>query len=157
VLASVAADCSEGARENRIDLIVEPSDPVDVACSVGVLTSVAQNLVGNAIKYMGDALVRRVIVRAKTTGQMVRLTVEDTGPGIEPELEKRMFEPFTRGRHETIGGIGLGLATVRRLVEAHGGIVGVKSSIGAGTVFWIELPLAIASVHSNSDPSSQFM
>jgi signal transduction histidine kinase len=156
VLASIAADCSEAARENGIDLVVEPSDPVDVACSVGVLTSVAQNLVGNAIKYMGDAPVRRVIVRAKTTGQMVRLNVEDTGPGIDAELQKQMFEPFTRGQHETIGGIGLGLATVRRLVEAHGGTVGVKSSVGAGALFWVELPLASASVHSKSDPTSQF-
>jgi two-component system, OmpR family, sensor kinase len=53
-----------------------------------------------------------------------------------------MFQPFVRGQHHSVPGFGLGLATVKRLIEAHGGTVGVKSTTGHGAVFWIELPLA---------------
>ena len=153
-MANIAADHAEAARARHIDLIVEPCAPVEIACSVGVFSSVAQNLLGNAIKYMGDAPVKQVIVRANATGQIVRLTVEDTGPGIDAEFQKRMFEPFARGEHDAVGGIGLGLATVKRLVEAHGGTVGVKSRVGSGTLFWVELPVASISAHSKSESNS---
>jgi signal transduction histidine kinase len=155
VVADIAADYAEAARAAHIDLIVEPCAPVEIACSVGVFSSVVQNLLGNAIKYMGDAPLRRVIVRANATGQIARLTVEDTGPGIDAELQKRMFEPFVRGEHDAAGGIGLGLATVKRLVEAHGGTVGVKSRVGSGTLFRVELPVASLPVRSKPESNPQ--
>jgi signal transduction histidine kinase len=142
VLANVVADASEAARAAGIDLVLEPSDHVEVACRVGVMTSIAQNLVRNAIKYMRDAPVKRVSVRARAAGETVRLEVEDTGPGISADLQKHLFEPFVRGDHEHIEGIGLGLATVKRLVEGHGGRLGVKSEAGSGALFWVELPRA---------------
>ncbi len=142
VLANVVADASEAARANGIDLVLQPSDHLEVACRVGVMTSIAQNLVRNAIKYIGDVPVRRVVLRATAIGETVRLEVEDTGPGIAPDLQKNLFEPFVRGEHENISGIGLGLATVKRLVEGHGGTVGVQSRLGAGALFWVELPRA---------------
>jgi signal transduction histidine kinase len=81
-------------------------------------------------------------VRALTVSGVARLEVEDTGPGIPPELEATLFEPFVRGPHEQVTGTGLGLATVKRLVESHAGRVDVQSQPGAGTVFRIDLPLA---------------
>jgi len=68
--------------------------------------------------------------------------VEDTGPGIPVGLQKVVFDPFVRGPQEVADGTGLGLATVKRLAEAHGGRVGLQSTVGVGSVFWVELPLA---------------
>lgn len=71
----------------------------------------------------------------------VRFEVEDTGPGLPPGLEPLVFEPYVRG-HKTGAGIGLGLATVRRITEAHGGEVGVFANKERGCTFWFELPCA---------------
>jgi signal transduction histidine kinase len=140
VLATVVADSADAAAEAGIELVVGAAEPARVRCSVGVVTSVAQNLVRNAIKYIGPASVRRVEVRVKAVGPMARLEVEDTGPGIPEEIQKTLFEPFVRGPNEQASGTGLGLATVKRLVESHGGRVGVESTAGAGSLFWAELP-----------------
>jgi signal transduction histidine kinase len=141
-LQNIAADLTDDAKAHGIELIVEPSPAGEVACSVGVLASLVQNLVSNAIKYMGERPIRKITLRAKVAGGMARVEVEDTGPGIPLELQKEMFEPFVRGAHEHVGGMGLGLATVKRLVQGHGGAVGVQSSPGSGSLFWIALPVA---------------
>lgn len=143
VLANVVADCAESAREKGIEVGAESGERIEVASSTGVLTSVIQNLVSNAIRYMGDRPTKRVTVRARTDDDRVRIEVADTGPGIDPELQARMFEPFVRGNTDTAG-MGLGLATVRRLVEAHHGSIEVEST-GNGTVFRIVLPMAAGS------------
>jgi signal transduction histidine kinase len=71
----------------------------------------------------------------------VRIEVEDSGPGIPETLGDRVFEPFVRGGGEVAGtGTGLGLATVKRFVSAHGGRVGFSATPGAGTLFWLEMP-----------------
>jgi CheY-like chemotaxis protein len=77
----------------------------------------------------------------------VRLSVRDTGPGIGPDLLQRLFTPFDRLDAETSGieGTGLGLALSKGLVEAIGGTLGVDSTVGAGSTFWIELPGAESS------------
>jgi signal transduction histidine kinase len=98
--------------------------------------------VGNAVKYMGDASVRLVTVRASANQSKVRIEVQDTGPGIAPELQQSIFRPYTRAGSTEIPGLGLGLATVQRLTEAMGGAVGVHSNRGKGSLFWVELPQA---------------
>jgi signal transduction histidine kinase len=100
------------------------------------------NLVGNAIKYMGDAPTKRVLIRARDERQMVRIEVEDTGPGVPEEFRERIFDPFVRAAAVSTPGLGLGLATVRRLAEAHGGAVGLESGVGKGSRFWVVLPKA---------------
>jgi signal transduction histidine kinase len=141
VLTNVAADCQERAREQDITVVVEPCERLEAACTIGVLTSIVQNLVLNAIKYMGNGPTRRVTIRARLVGERVRIEVEDTGPGIPAKIRDRMFQPFVRGEQSTEG-LGLGLATVQRLVDAHGGTVDVHSTAGVGTVFRIDLPVA---------------
>jgi signal transduction histidine kinase len=142
VLKTVIADSSEAAADAGIELVLEAHEHLDIRCSTGVLTSICQNLIRNAIKYMGDRSPRRIVVRTKPVGSKVRIEVEDTGPGIPADLQKVVFEAFVRGPHEVVGGTGLGLATVKRLVESHGGCVGLQSTVGVGSSFWVELPLA---------------
>ncbi len=116
--------------------------PGIVACARGVLISLVGNLVENAIKYSGED--GRIVVRARPCAGGVRVEVEDTGPGLAPGLGERAFEPYVRGPAGEKPGLGLGLATVKRLAEAHGGRVGVRSSPGVGATFWFELPRASA-------------
>jgi signal transduction histidine kinase len=141
VVATVVADCAELAEENGIALVVDVQQGARVSCASGVITSIVQNLVQNAIKYMGAQPTRRIVVRTTTAEGVARLEVEDTGPGIPPEIQSTLFEAFVRGPDERVTGTGLGLATVKRLVESHGGTVGVESKVGAGSLFRVELPL----------------
>jgi signal transduction histidine kinase len=139
VIAQVAEEVKSTDRRQRPELEIEIAGRPTVACSHGVLVSVLTNLMQNAVKFMSDAPVRRVIVRAREEGPNVRIEVEDTGPGIAPELESVLFEPYVRGQGVTQAGLGLGLATVKRLCEAHGGRVGVRSGFD-GSTFWVLLP-----------------
>jgi len=139
----VAEELTPIARDAGVDLRVEPLPAGRVvACSPGVLSSLLSNLLQNAIKFIGGGEERRVTVRALDAGGEVRVEVEDTGPGVDPEDRTRLFEPYARGRDAKAPGLGLGLATVRRLVESHGGHVGVRSAPGHGSVFWFSLPVA---------------
>jgi signal transduction histidine kinase len=142
VLKAVVADSSDAAAHAGIELVVDAGPQPDVRCSTGVLASICQNLIANAIKYMGDRSPRRIVARTRRVGTNVRIEIEDTGPGIPVNLQKIVFETFVRGPHEVVGGTGLGLATVKRLVESHGGCVGLQSTVGVGSLFWVELPLA---------------
>lgn len=146
ILASIVSDCADAAAENGIELVVETLQPTRVPCAPGVFTSIVQNLLRNAIKYMGPRPLKRISVRAYAAGAVARLEVEDTGPGIPLEIQTTLFEPFVRGPHEQASGTGLGLATVKRLVEGHGGRVGVDSKPDVGSLFWVELPLLPAEV-----------
>jgi signal transduction histidine kinase len=141
VLTGVVQDLRLQAETKEIQLDYEPPDPaLAVASSPGVLISIMTNLISNAVKYMGDAVVRRITIRARQVSRDVQFEVSDTGPGIGPELRERVFEPHVRGG-STTAGFGLGLATVRRLVEAHGGEVSVESSPEGGSRFWFRLPV----------------
>jgi two-component system phosphate regulon sensor histidine kinase PhoR len=109
------------------------------------LDIVLGNLLDNAVKYCSDRA--RVAVGATRDGERVRISVSDSGPGIEPRHLSRIFERFYRvdaGRSRELGGTGLGLAIVKHLIEAMGGTVGVESTVGAGTTFTFSLPAAPA-------------
>jgi signal transduction histidine kinase len=124
-----------------IQIGIDDVPDLDVACSAGVLASVVSNLIGNAVKYTMEAPTRRITVRSRKTDGSLRCEIEDTGPGIPEELLDSVFLPYVRA-NERHTGLGLGLATVKKLVEAHGGRVGVRSHVGHGSTFWFELPLA---------------
>ena len=79
-------------------------------------------------------------MRATTSAQLCRLEIADNGIGISVEDQQRLFQPFVQLHGiEVYEGLGLGLATVRKAVELMGGRVGVTSTIGQGSTFWIEL------------------
>ena len=85
-----------------------------------------------------------VRVAGKQSHEVVRVSIEDEGVGIPPELQREIFEKFVRGHAtaEGIEGSGLGLAISRSLVEAHGGSIDFESTKGRGSTFWFELPTA---------------
>jgi signal transduction histidine kinase len=124
----------------RLDASVP--DGTAVACDEGLLASAVSNLVRNAINYLDGAGEKRVDVTVENTGPRIKIDVRDTGPGLPPGAEAKLFEPYVRGPDVKRPGLGLGLATVKRIVETHGGAVGVESHAGAGARFWIELPRA---------------
>lgn len=157
VVADVVAELEPAAEEARIALAVSTSVHGRVACSAGALSSVLSNLVRNAIKFMGDAAERRIDVRVSNgtgsaTGSL-RVEVEDTGPGVPNELGDSVFELYARGRSSQPG-LGLGLATAKRLVDAHGGRIGHRPRHGGGTVFWVELPAIRDGARSSRPPAS---
>ena len=157
-VAEIVADLAKGfapeAEEAAVDIQFEPPPEVLVACSTGVYLSLLTNLVRNAIKYMGDAATRRIGVRVTEKGGIVRTEVADSGPGIPEENLPSLFEPwFQVDRHRK--GLGLGLATVKKLAESHSGRVGVRSERGRGSAFWFDLPRTGASpTRAKSDQPS---
>ena len=109
------------------------------------------NFLGNAVKYSPPGAVATVLTE-RAGDRRIRITVADTGPGISPELLPRLFSPFDRlGREATeIEGTGLGLALSKALVKAMGGTIGVDSTPGEGSTFWLELPVATPAVNERS-------
>jgi signal transduction histidine kinase len=112
-----------------------PEPPVLLSADRDMLRQVLLNLIGNAYQAMMDG--GTVTVGLTTDGPRLHLSVTDTGVGMEPDVSRRVFEPFytTKAR-----GVGLGLAVSRRIVEAHGGEISVVSAPGHGTTFTVTLP-----------------
>ncbi|MFO0829482.1 MAG: HAMP domain-containing sensor histidine kinase [Phycisphaerales bacterium] len=144
LLDSVVEEHADAAHEKQLSIAVEPSDSAAIVFGVPRLVREAiGNYVANAIKYTlpGGAIVARVRARDGA----FRVEVSDTGVGIAPADQPRLFKEFARvgrGRPELKGvhGTGLGLSIVRRIAEAHGGRVGVESAPGEGSTFWVEFP-----------------
>ncbi|HET6147284.1 MAG TPA: HAMP domain-containing sensor histidine kinase [Polyangia bacterium] len=149
IITAVVEETRPLAEERRITLTTEGIDAGYVRCSQGILSSLVSNLVRNAVKYVGDGPDKQVRVRARAAGAFVRIEVEDNGPGLPPNMESAVFEPYVRGPQNHQPGIGLGLATVKRVAEAHGGRVDVRSTPGAGCCFRVELPVAFAAVETS--------
>ena len=112
------------------DLPVVCADPVH-------LRVVLQNLIANAAKFSPDG--GTVTVSAERLGTAHRLQVADQGPGVPREERERVFEPMVR-LDKAQPGTGIGLATCRRIIEAHGGRIGIDDNPGGGTIVWFELP-----------------
>jgi signal transduction histidine kinase len=106
------------------------------------LVQVIGNLASNAVKYGASG--GSVIFRACRIFDGVRIEVIDQGPGLTPEKQTQLFEPFNRLGLErsTVEGHGIGLALAKRLTELQGGTIGVSSTPGEGATFWVELPVA---------------
>ena len=90
-----------------------------------------------AVRLVGEQRQQRLSLVDSVAGPCVPA---DTGPGLHPGMGASVFDPYVRGKDHTQPGIGLGLATVKRIAQSHGGSVGVKSEPGHGARFWVELP-----------------
>jgi len=104
------------------------------------INQVFSNLIDNAIKYMPPHPAARIDVGCEESGAERRFFVRDTGPGIRREDSDKIFRLFMRLGGNGVAGDGIGLATVRKIIEKHGGKVWVDSEFGAGSTFWFSLP-----------------
>ncbi len=112
----------------------------DVLGDARKLEQVFNNLLSNAIKFSpGGTKVEVVLQRVDSR---LRITVVDQGPGIAPERQATLFEPFTRGESHGQKGTGLGLSIAKRIVEGHHGTLSLESALGQGSRFQVDLPLA---------------
>lgn len=126
----------------RLEVEVEAELPRLRADAV-LLRRVVDNLLDNANKYTEDDDAP-ITLRARRAGSDLVVVVEDKGVGVAPEDLQRLFEPFfraDRSRTRATGGLGLGLALARRVVEAHGGTIRLTSELGRGTVAEVVLPV----------------
>ena len=123
----------------RLDSRVDPEIGT-ISADARKLKQALLNLLSNAVKYTPDG--GRVDVVADRRGNEVVIAVRDTGEGIAPEDQERIFEEFqqTRIGRQTEGSTGLGLGLARRLIELHGGTIGVESAVGVGSTFTVCLP-----------------
>ena len=150
-IEEVAGLAAEPARVRGVELVAYASPEIPtVRGDVGRLRQVLLNLVSNAVKFTsdGEVVIRASLRPSSDRGEvMVHLEVTDTGIGIAPEATAHIFEPFSQADASTTrryGGTGLGLAICRRLTEAMGGTIGVRSELGHGSTFWLDLPFVAA-------------
>jgi two-component system phosphate regulon sensor histidine kinase PhoR len=140
LLKRCVGEISLQAQGKNLDLTLEA--PEDLPPFVGdgpKLERVVSNLLSNALKFTPEG--GRITVSGATDGEWMVISVADTGPGIAPELQATMFEPYRQGgKHRSLG-VGLGLAIVKRIVTAHRGRISVESTEGQGTTFTVRLPL----------------
>jgi signal transduction histidine kinase len=106
------------------------------------LTQLLVILIENALLALAQVEARKLRLGAKVVGERIQLTVEDSGPGVAPELMPRLFQPFVTGRTREgpRRGTGLGLAIARGIAERHGGTIRVETSPLGGAQFSVELP-----------------
>lgn len=151
-VATVLLEASQAAQAAGVPLDRELAEHVRATCPASLLQSIARNLVSNAVKYSALKPGARVSVRvSKSQGKAV-LEVRDSGPGISTEARPQLFTPFFRAAEtRQVPGHGLGLATTKRLVDAHGGTLELASLPGLGTTVTVSLPL-VESVR-NAEPT----
>lgn len=141
------ADVVSAFSDRAARLGVEFAQDIRVAHEVCVdeiqLQMVLHNLLANALDALADAAPesRRVCITVSMEGERLRLTVEDTGRGVPPEIRSQLFEPFVTNKFD---GMGLGLAISRSLLRSQGGELRLDDPGASGTRFVVELPVALA-------------
>ena len=132
-------------QKYRIAVDMEIDDVPEVSAIGNQIQQVLLNLLINARQAMSDGGQLVIKLKQNTESNTVDLSVRDYGPGIPQEKLRRIFEPFyttKQGPDESgKGGTGVGLATCKNIIEAHGGKIRVESSVGKGTCFTLKLPI----------------
>jgi CheY-like chemotaxis protein len=157
-LAEVMLECQgmiePQAQQRDIKLTFPQFDmPYYVHADRTRVKQVLINLLSNAIKYNREHGTLEVKCTASTL-ERIRVSITDTGAGLSPEQLAQLFQPFNRLGQEAGGeeGTGIGLVVAKRLVELMGGIIGVESTVGVGSVFWFEL-ISVAEPHLSTEVS----
>ncbi|MBK6434967.1 MAG: ATPase [Rhodanobacteraceae bacterium] len=124
---------------DRITVVEELGDVPKVKCMPSQINQVFLNMITNAAQAMGDE--GTLTIRSVTKSSFVEVSFEDTGSGIPDDVLPKIFDPFFTTK--PVGeGTGLGLSIVHKIIQGHGGAIRVKSQVGKGTTFFVELPLA---------------
>jgi two-component system, sensor histidine kinase and response regulator len=137
------------AKALALDVALDPGVPERLIGDPTRLSQVLNNLLSNAVKFTerGQVQLRiHVMEGSKEARPIVRFEIEDSGIGLSEEQQARLFEAFTQADASTtrrFGGTGLGLVISRRLLDLMGGRIGVRSTLGRGSLFWFQLPLEV--------------
>jgi len=148
-LGSIEALFSEPASQKGLALsfTTDPSVPEVVVGDPGRIRQILLNLIGNAVKFTDEGSITVTAGLADSDkGEQFRFTVADTGPGIHPDDQTRIFGEFYQADVSLTrahGGTGLGLAITDQLVRLMGGRIGFESRHGDGSLFWVELPMEV--------------
>ena len=146
IVESVADLMAVRARQKglRLACLIDPRLPATLIGDSGRLRQIVLNILSNAVKFTetGSVSIEVELLERDSRDQWVRIRVQDTGIGVTPEAQRRLFSPFEQadgGTTRRFGGTGLGLAIVKRLVELMNGTVTLESEPGVGTVVNLEL------------------
>jgi len=161
VVERTAEQLAERAQHKGLQLSVlyEPAVPTALMGDPIRIRQILTNLLGNAVKFTqrGDVHVTVQTVASGSPGSVdIRLAVTDTGSGISPEGQAKLFQSFSQvdGASTRVhGGTGLGLSICKQLTELMGGTIGVQSVKGQGSTFWIEIPMALQSGQTEPSPT----
>jgi CheY-like chemotaxis protein len=147
------------AQQRNIKLIFSPFDITWYAYADRTrVKQILINLLSNAIKYNREQGTVEVMC-TMSTPERIHISIKDSGWGLPPEMLPQLFQPFNRLGQEkgTEEGTGIGLVVTKKLVELMGGSIGVESTVGVGSVFWIELIRDITQqLADNNKPPSEF-
>lgn len=139
LVRSVVEDLDAAIEETGATVVLDVSRLVEGDATL--LRALLQNLIANAVKFSAAAGVRPVVeVLAQRVSAGVRVAVEDNGPGVPPDQRERVFDLMERGVVRDVPGIGIGLSTCRRIVEAHGGRIEIDDAASGGASVWFILP-----------------
>jgi len=160
-LDELRAALAKRAEEKKLRLLmlISPQVPSLVRGDPGRLRQVLTHLVGNAIKFteQGQVVIRVGLEMETDLAAQVRFSVTDTGIGIPREQMDQIFQAFTQLDGSTTrrhGGMGMGLALSKRLVETQGGRIGADSEPGRGTTFWFTVQMEKQSLESRVEPAT---
>jgi signal transduction histidine kinase len=139
LLSDVTKSLAPLIEQKHISIELPPQS-VDVNADRQRLFRVLANIIDNAVKYSADASTVKVALKRNKTD--VRVEVADEGPGISASDAQKMFKPYERGEHSSKnpGGKGLGLAACKKIVAAHGGLIGAENAAGHGAIIWFTIP-----------------
>jgi signal transduction histidine kinase len=136
---TIASDLQRHAPERPVEWQIQ--DGIRVMADGGLIRLVLENLLGNAFKYSRDAVPARIELGAERIENGVEFFVRDNGAGFNMAYAEKLFQPFQRlHRQDEFEGTGVGLATVSRIVQRHGGRVRAASEPGKGATFYVFLP-----------------
>jgi two-component system, OmpR family, phosphate regulon sensor histidine kinase PhoR len=143
LIGKAVQEVQSSADENGQNLVAELTDEeLEVYGDRQNLSQLVDNLIDNAMKYTADS--GTITIRLLRDEQTAELQVSDTGIGISPQYQSRIFERFYRvdkARSQSLGGTGLGLSIVKNIAEKHGSTVSVDSQLGNGSTFTFRMPL----------------